>query len=826
MLKISEKTAIISGDKRFSFAELSQYAQCFAELFEKSGKHSKIAIFAANSHEWAFAFYGAVLLKSTVIPIDEQSQPADLEYILKDVVPDIIFTTGERRESVDCVIKNAGIDCRIITSDDVDTSKAADFRPADIPAGAPDDIALIVYTSGTSGTPKGVMLSYRNILYNVDAVSKHVPIYSADRNVMVLLPLHHAFPLMGSLVAPVKVGATVVFAEKLNAESILHTLSIGKIGIIIGVPRLYELLAKGIMSKIRAKLITRIIYKIAEKIGSQRLSKLIFSAVHKKFGGHLDYLVSGGAALPNNIAKIYKALGFYMLNGYGMTETGPMISFTRPGEWKIGYVGKPLPGIEVITDESGEVCVRGDNVMPGYYNRPEETAEVIRDGWLHTGDTGVLDKFGLQITGRVKDIIVTSNGKNINPEELEFALLKGYPCIKEIGVFSKDGVISAVILPNMLVIREKGILSAEEAVREAVVDFNRKTASYKHIMKFYIVSSELPKTKLGKLQRFLLEPLARKGSIEKNSSKEEPDSEIYRSLKEFITEETGIKNIAPDAHFEIDLGMDSLTKVSLIAHVENTFGVALSQQELDQCSTLKLLSARLENSHQSAKAEKFSWREILINKLPQINIGKPSWIGAFTIFFFKNLMHILYRMHGSGAKNLPKGACIMVANHRSIADGPSIASLLPQKIMRRTYFLAKAKHWQSGFAQFMARHNNIILIDVNQNITTALQHVAAALTMGKNVVIFPEGTRSADKTLNHFKESFAIISTTLNVPIQPIVIRGSERALAKIKGHSFIRPCAGIFLKFLEPIYPKQSEDPKELRDRVEAVFREEFKDE
>ena len=402
MLKISEKTAIISGDKRFSFAELSQYAQCFAELFEKSGKHSKIAIFAANSHEWAFAFYGAVLLKSTVIPIDEQSQPADLEYILKDVVPDIIFTTGERRESVDGVIKSAGIDCRIITSDDVDTSKAADFQPMDIPAGAPDDIALIVYTSGTSGTPKGVMLSYRNILYNVDAVSKHVPIYSADRNVMVLLPLHHAFPLMGSLVAPVKVGATVVFAEKLNAESILHTLSIGKIGIIIGVPRLYELLAKGIMSKIRAKLITRIIYKIAEKIGSQRLSKLIFSAVHKKFGGHLDYLVSGGAALPNNIAKIYKALGFYMLNGYGMTETGPMISFTRPGEWKIGYVGKPLPGIEVITDESGEVCVRGDNVMPGYYNRPEETAEVIRDGWLHTGDAGYVDEEGfIYLTGRI-----------------------------------------------------------------------------------------------------------------------------------------------------------------------------------------------------------------------------------------------------------------------------------------------------------------------------------------------------------------------------------------------------------------------------------------
>ncbi|MBO4441561.1 AMP-binding protein, partial [bacterium] len=334
MLKVSEKTAIISGDKKFSFAELSQYAQCCAELFKKNGKYSKIALFAPNSHQWAFAFYGAIFLKSIVIPIDEQSQPADLEYILKDVVPDIIFTTEDRRGSVLEIIKKVGIDCKVVSFDDVDTAKAAGIEPVDIQAGAPDEIALIVYTSGTSGTPKGVMLSYRNILYNVDAVSKQVPIYNADRNVMILLPLHHAFPLMGSLVAPIKVGATVVFAEKLNAESILHTLSIGKIAIIIGVPRLYELLAKGIMSKIRAKLITRIIYKIAEKIGSQSFSKFIFSAVHKKFGGHLDYLVSGGAALPNNIAKIYKALGFYMLNGYGMTETGPMISFTRPGEWK------------------------------------------------------------------------------------------------------------------------------------------------------------------------------------------------------------------------------------------------------------------------------------------------------------------------------------------------------------------------------------------------------------------------------------------------------------------------------------------------------------
>ena len=272
-------------------------------------------------------------------------------------------------------------------------------------------LLAIIYTSGTTGTPKGVMLSYQNILYNIRAVSEDVPIYKPDINMMVLLPLHHSFPFIGTLLAPMYVGATVYIAEGLNAESIMKTLKEGKIGFIVGVPKLYEALAKGIMNKINSSTIAKLMYKLAGAIGSRTLSKKLFKAVHQKMGGYIEHLVCGGAALSDEVAQIYKTLGFSVLTGYGMTECAPMISFTRPNRDKIGYSGELLHGLELTFSDEGEILVKGPNVMLGYYNRPEETAEVLKDGWLHTGDLGILDKNGLKITGRIKEILVTSNGK-------------------------------------------------------------------------------------------------------------------------------------------------------------------------------------------------------------------------------------------------------------------------------------------------------------------------------------------------------------------------------------------------------------------------------
>lgn len=814
MIQKRNKIAITFLDKKYTYESLLQHAMVYARHFANAVIAEKVLIFAENSPEWIFAFYGAMTNKSLVVPVDVQSSQKELRYILNDCRPEIIFTSNIKKELVINAIQDIdNYTPLVVIPEDISIDSVDQEVATDIPNGDDDSPVLIIYTSGTTGSPKGVMLSFRNMIYNINSVSISVPIFREDSNVMILLPLHHAFPLIGSLIAPLYVGGTVHIAEGMTAEAILKTLNDGKVSIIIGVPRLYDTLTKGVMAKINAKFITRILYKIVKAIGSQTLSKMVFKSVHKKFGGHIEFLVSGGAALSYETGEIFQTLGFYVLEGYGMTETAPMITFTRPGRRKIGYAGDPLPGIEVmISEENGEVCVKGDNVMMGYYNKPEETAQIIRDGWLHTGDVGLLDQYGLKLTGRIKDIIVTPNGKNINPDELEKEILNNSKLIKEVGVFMNEGVLQAIIVPEMKALREaSGVI--EELIKTEISSFNRDVATYKRIKRFHLISGELPKTRLGKVQRFLLIGLTNEEKKDEEDNK--THGEIYNLLKAFIDNETGYQAKEND-HFEIDLSMDSLSRVSLLAYIENTFNIKITEEELDSMSTLALLSNYLEQKSVSIEEKEVSWKDILANKI-NIKLPKPGFVNWLTSQVSKTVLHVFYRYKGTGKENMPKEPCIIVANHRSAIDGVLITSKLRQKISKNTFFFAKEKHWRSSFARFMARKNNVILMDINKNLRESLQQMSAVLENGKNVIIFPEGTRSKDTNLNPFKETFAIISIEKNVPILPVVIQGSERVLfKKIK---FPRLFARIKVDFLKPIYPQKGDTAKELRDKVAQII-------
>lgn len=818
MLKNWNKVAIGYRDKLYTYSELLQHTQCYAEKFVATGKPEKVAIFAENSPEWIFAFYGAFKSDAVVVPIDILSTPKEIAYILEDCRPDIVFTTSSKRETLEkaLALQNQ-CKCQILTKEDIDTTNYDSLPVEEVPLHDLEATALIIYTSGTTGSPKGVMLSRKNIVFNVNSVSQSVPIFSKDRNVMILLPLHHAFPLMGSMVAPLYVGSTVYIADGMTADSVLNTLNKGKIGIIIGVPRLYDMLAKGVMAQINSKQILKIIYKIVNVLNSQAVSNLVFKSVHKKFGGHIDYLVSGGAALSDATATVFKTLGFYVLEGYGMTETAPMISFTRPGERKIGYVGRPLPNIEVKISEDEEICVKGDNVMQGYYHREAETADIIRDGWLHTGDRGFINKYGIKITGRLKEIIVTPNGKNINPEELELEMMAFSKAFKEVGVFMHDDILQAVILPEMTELRDKYIENMDKVLKELIADFNQTQPSYKRIKQIHITSSELPKTRLGKVQRFKLASIINEPE-RKEEEEETPKSKTYLTLKQYIDAETGMKARAND-HFEIDLSMDSLSRIALAAFVQTTFGVNVLEEELDHLNTLALLSKHIEESQQDNqhKIANISWKSILMEKLPDIKLPKPGIVQFLTGAICEFLIRLCYRYRSKGKENIPDKPCIIIANHRSALDGVLITSQMKPKVARKTYFFAKAKHWKSRFAQFMARKNNVILMDINKNLTEALQQMSSALQKGKNVIIFPEGTRSKNAKLNEFKDTFAILSRTLNVPILPVTIEGSEKAFYK---HIAIpRFKTKINVNFLQPIYPNVNKSAKSLKEKVVRLY-------
>ncbi|MBQ4548701.1 MAG: AMP-binding protein [Bacteroidales bacterium] len=812
LISKKDKLAITFKDDKYTYEQLLRYSQIYADKFSLESQPEKILICAQNSPEWCFAFYGAMRCKSIVVPLDAQSTKKEIEYVINDCRPDIVFISDDKKEMfADINLQGA----RLYTKDNFQLSDDTSIAATDIPLGNLEDVMLINYTSGTTGNPKGVMLSYKNVMFNIDSVSKQVPIFQEDSNVMVLLPLHHILPLLGSLVAPLYMGGTLHIAEAMNAESIIKTLNAGKVSIIIGVPRLYDMLVKGVMNKINASFVTRLLYKITKLIGSDAVSRVVFSSVHKKFGGHLKYLVSGGAALSIETATILKTLGLYVLEGYGMTETAPMISFTRPGRRKVGYAGDLLPNIEAKIAENGEICVKGDNVMKGYYKREEDTAQIIKDGWLHTGDMGVLDKYGLKITGRIKEIIVTSNGKNINPELLEKEFLNESKYVQEIGVFLSGDILHAAIRPEMTAIRQSSLDDMDALIKNEVERFNAEQPQYKRIKQYHIMSEELPKTRLGKVQRFLLPHLIDKPKTHTEQESLEGKSEVYKMLKAFVEEET--KMIANENdHFEIDLSMDSLSKVSLLAYIENTFGINLNEEQMENLNTLAKLTDYIEDNEHTFNTTTITWKDILATKV-DVKLEKPGFTQWFTYTFTKILFSICYRFRFKGNKKLPNSPCIIVANHRSAIDGFLITYNFSRKENKDIFFFAKEKHWRSKIAQFFARKNNIILMDINKNVRQSLQEMSAVLKKGKNIVIFPEGTRSRDNKMKKFKETFAILSKELNVPVVPVAITGSESACY---GGSIIPKFRKkINVEVMEPMLPAKDQTAESFRDKIAALI-------
>lgn len=796
-LKPGSKTAFVWRDDRISYDQLLQHIDYFSTLFEKD-KTNKIALFSPNKPEWAYAFYAGWKNNCIVVPVDYMATSDEVAYILNDCQPEVIFISEETSDVFDEVKDNLNFPIDVFVLEQY-SGNVDNYMIHALPDPDVQRTAVIIYTSGTTGSPKGVMLSFDNLLGNIDAVTQYMPIFRPERNVMILLPLHHIFPLMGTLIAPLYAGGTIAFAPSVAAEDIISTLQNNQINIIIGVPRLYEAIRKGILDKINAHMITKGLFSLADRIDSRFISRILFKKVHDKFGGQIDYMVCGGAKLNEDIARDFKTLGFEMLEGFGMTEAGPMITFTRPGRWKIGSAGESMPELEVKTD-NGEVIARGRNIMQGYYNRPDETEQVLTDGWLHTGDLGYFDEEGfIHITGRRKEIIVLSNGKNINPEEIETKLVGMSDCIAEAGVFMANDTLQALIYPDIKKIREKNIVNLEEMFRWDIIDsYNRKSTPYKKISKFMLVKDELPKTRLGKIQRFKLEEIASANSLIKKEKNPEPEYEEYHVIRDFMRESINL-DVRPDDHIEIDLGLDSLDKVSFLTFLQTTFGVDIKEDILLHHPTIEKIAEFMKDKKNKLTVEAVRWSEILREKV-DLKLPK-SW---FTQNIFKNLfglfLKIYFRLKGEGTENLPNGPFILAPNHQSFYDGLFVSAFLKNHIMKNTYFYAKEKHVRNRLVRAFANRHNVIVMDINRDLKHSLQKLAELLKKGKNVMIFPEGTRTPDGQLGKFKKTFAILSREMDVPIVPVSIKGAFEALPK--GKLIPKPFKKINIKFHKPVFP------------------------
>ena len=796
-LKSSNSTAISYKEKKISYQELMNHAAYYSSLI--SAHESKnIAIFSPNRPEWIYSFYGAWDSKSTVVPIDFMAKPEELAYILNDSESKIIFYADETSEVLNDALPLLNFQPVLYNFDKIQEPEHETNSDISI-EGQKDETAVIIYTSGTTGSPKGVMLSFDNLMANVEAVAQIIPIFTADRPVMVLLPLHHIFPLLGTIVAPLQVGALIALTPSMKSDAILKTLQENKIAITIGVPRLYEAILKGIMTKINANKVAKALYKVAKTVNSRSFSQKIFKKVHDSLGGNIMYMVCGGAKLNEDIAIAYKTLGFEMLEGFGMTEAAPMITFTRPNRWKIGSAGEPMPCTE-LKFEDGEVLARGRNIMKGYYNRPEETAVTLRDGWLHTGDLGHLDKEGfIHITGRSKDIIVLSNGKNINPEEIEFKLLSLSEYILEIAVFEKNDTLQCVIFPDIKKMNEANIKDIENTFNQHLIQiYNSAVSAYKRISKFYIIKEELPKTRLGKVQRFKLLELLEPDNKRKRL-KDEPKFEEYVVIKDYLIENNR-KSVLPDDDFELDLALDSLEKVNFMVFLEKTFGLKLDENVFSLHPTVEKMAKYMSEAKNKFQVETVRWSEILKEKVD--HTLPKSW---FTHNLFKNVSKAFFKVYfdiqATGLENLPKAPFILAPNHQTFFDGLFVSMYLNKHMLKNTYFYAKAKHVQNKFVRALANRNNVIIMDINKDLKVSMQKLASVLAMNKNVILFPEGTRTEDGSLGEFKKFFAILSLECKTPIVPVSIVGAHKALPK--GSLIPRPLKKITVHFHPAVFPE-----------------------
>ena len=624
-LKKSNKTAICFKNTTYTYEETVININKFASLYKDAGA-KKVVVFAENRPEWAFALYSAWKNNTIAVTIDHMSTADEVKYILNDCKPEIIFCSIESKKVIDKVLDKLDYTPNLIVFEDINLDKLKADN-SDLKIDNVMETALIIYTSGTTAFPKGVMLSFDNLLANIEAVVD-AKIYTESMRVMILLPLHHALPLMGSLIIPLSVHGMVAFSPSLNSEDIIETLKKYKITLIIGVPRFYSLLRRKIRDKINQKGITRLIFKLCEKIDSRSLSKKIFAKVHEGFGGHLEFLVCGGAALDYEVERDYKTLGFEVLVGYGMTECAPMISFPRPGKVKIGTSGQALSCNE-IKEVENEIVTRGRNIMQGYYHKPEETAEIMKDGWLYTGDLGHLDSEGyVVITGRKKELIVLSNGKNISPVEIEEKISSISDIVLENAVFLKGDSLQIMICPDPKKVAELVTDDFEEYVKWNIIDkYNQSAAPYKKITRFFIVNQELPRTRLGKVKRYELDKLLSLPDVVKTTHPE-PTFKEYLMIKNYLKELKSQEVFCND-HLELDLGIDSLDKVSFQLFLKTSFGLDFSNEELGKFSSVQSLAEYVAEKKVKSENESINWGAIFKER---VDISLPKSCGLLTKF--------------------------------------------------------------------------------------------------------------------------------------------------------------------------------------------------
>jgi long-chain acyl-CoA synthetase len=808
-------------EQRWSFAELAERARRLARGLTRAGirRADPVGILAPNSPEWIIAALAIVDAGAVVVPLDAQASGERLGHLVHDSGSRVVFTTRALAARLEAV----GEPCRAFLLD-VDAEAAqswerlvdgGDDEPATV---TPDDRAALFYTAGTTGRPKGVPLTHANCTSNLRALLERRLVADGDR-VLLPLPLHHVYPFMIGLIAPLACGATVVLPAALTGPQTVRALTEGEVTTIVGVPRFYEALVAGLQGRVRGRgrlapriFATALAVSVAlrRRLGL-RVGRWLFRAVRRPFAPRVRLLASGGGRLEPGLAWTLAGLGWDVAIGYGLTETAPLLTFTRPEQPRFETVGRPLPGVRIRIDRrgeraDGEVLARGPNVFAGYHHLPEQTAAAFTDGWFRTGDLGRLDAGGyLHLTGRASDLIVLPGGENVMPEDVERRYAED-PVIRDIAVLERDGRLAAVVVAELREIRARAE-DVDAAVRGALATRSRRLPSYQRVSEHVVTRESLPRTRLGKLRRHLLTDLyqrvrsgaAAEAGVPRPLSIEEL-AEDDRALLEtpaakavwsWLVERYRDRSITPDTSPQLDLGIDSLEWLGLTLEMRERAGIVLTEDAIARVETVRDL---LRESSTAVEGQAVPSAALLERPEDALSVEQRRWLaptgllhtmlGTGVFALTRAVVRRFFGLEVAGQDMLPQDRPLVFApNHVSYLDPFVLAAALPLARLRRTYWGGwTALLFRHPVARAFSRAAHVVPVDPEQGVRTSLAFGAAVLARGQSLIWFPEGGRSPTGRLQRFRPGIGLLLERFPTAVVPVLIDGTYEALPPGRG--------------------------------------------
>ena len=811
---LGDKTAFVNrtGTRRIkvSYGELHLLALKMANLLAQHGVEpgDRVLVWGPNSSWWGVAYWGIIIRGAVAVPVDFMSGQARAESIRSLTDARCVLQSRFKPERITAGTSLLLEDLQYLLQD---------IQPiAEIAAAVPEDTAQLIYTSGTTGNPKGVILTHKNLIANMTQINRHIPIITSDFTFLSLLPLSHMFEQMGGFFTPLYRGAAIVYLRTLKPSAIMEALNEEDIYVIMSVPRLMQLLKTSIEQELREKHLSGIfrpLSQLALRLPEQ-VRRILFFPVQRKFGRNFTVFVSGGAPLDPEVFTFWSSMGFTVLEGYGLTETSPVLCVNTMDRQVAGSVGPPLPGVQVKI-EGKEVLVRGDNVFPGYYGNEAATRDAFTsDGWFLTGDLGEIGPDGwLVIKGRGKELIVTGSGINVYPDELE-AVLNKIGGVKEscvIGVERETGEeVHAVLLldesasaPDKIIAQANGSLDAMHQITGYTV-WNEP---------------EFPKTTTLKIKKFEVKEQIKKGA-------DGGDAIVTRDgLLNLLARLTGTAaaQIREESLLVADLGLTSIDRLELVNSLEQEFRLDIEDSLIGPQTKVSDLRQII------AKREKLTRRDHFRfwTNAPFFREVRRAWDALIHRPLFRSFVTLEVR-GGANLESL-QGPVFFVSNHLSYLDQPAVMFALPEKFRYKSataaweeFFFGEYHGFNLIFRRLCYEYGTVLFnlfpLPQSQGFSGSLTYMGRLADAGFNILIFPEGGHARDSGMQPFQQGLGIMVKELGIPVVPIKISGTDQVLP----HEARFPKQGkVTVTFGEPLlfrYEEPAEIVEMTRQAVERL--------